>query len=619
MNNDRIKYRLRGTDSQLSTDTDTFINLNLEGSRRVLPENEINEVVNTAEVFNNERQSSKIYRVLGTIKPIISNVLFNMTGDQPSPSTQFSDTASYGWSVFNNNRFRLDPIDNFNNDTGQYTGLTYPQSYKKFLKERDGWFGFYNPDILDTGSCDFYTMEPKKERFSLKPSDTKKWELTITYPFSSDTTHFLVTGGTGSFGGLKIIGRQAVTIGGVPSVAFSTPVRHNLKQGDLVFIEGLNTTFPTPDGYYRVTRTGLDDGSNMEYYFSVGIDDADITSVGSARFRRVLGGRENGFQSKYYLRLFKKITTINTNINNGTIEDDDYEIYQAAFSQTVFNDEVCQFVFNEDIDVGNIRDNLGRPISEMFLTIVKTSDNNFFTPIQAGLECGLVNGIINTSTQNPIPDVRQLRDGPIQLPNYNDSPVPLTANVTINDNYFYGDIVEYNDYELIEHVLGVVGHRFNTTDRIGNGIQLGLGCLINSNSAKCIAGPRHEGYFYYPHHRIKIRDFSAYVEQGNANTVGIPDYAFDLGDGRWLWRDLLDIGINNGQEETLNYPYLNGAHYMYQNFCFPVRRQDPYGQYDLYYGYETDQNGGQLNYEPFDIVGVGITDNFDVNSAEDAC
>jgi len=56
MSNDRIKYRLRSTNSQLSTDTDTFIKLNLEGSRRLLPKNEINETVNSAEVFNKERQ-----------------------------------------------------------------------------------------------------------------------------------------------------------------------------------------------------------------------------------------------------------------------------------------------------------------------------------------------------------------------------------------------------------------------------------------------------------------------------------------------------------------------------------------------------------------------------------
>lgn len=593
MNNDRIRYRLRSTDSQVTTDTDTFIKLNLEGSRRLLPKNDINETVNSAEVFNTERQNSKKYRIFGTIKPLASNVLFNLTSNYNS-NTDFSDSESYGWTIFNNNKFKLDPIDNFNDDTGQYTGLTFQQSYTKFLKEKDGWFGFYNPDILLTGNCDFYTMEPKKERFSFKPTSNKKWELTLTYPFSADTTHYIVSGTTIS--GLKIIGQQLVNIGGRDMVAFSTPVRHNLTQGSLVRIEGLGPQ--SLDGLYRVTRTGLDDGSMRDYYFSVDIDPTLINSVNNARVRRVLGGTQNGFESKYYLRLFKKITTVNTNINNGIVEDDDYEIYQAAFSQTVFNDEVCQFVFNEDIDVSNIRDNLGRPISEMFLTIVKTRDNNFFTPIQAGLECGNVNGIFDVN----IPDVRQLRDGPNNLPNYNDSPIPLTSSVTIGDDYFYGDVVEYNNYELIENVLGVVGHRFNTENRTLSGFT------------NFIEGPRHEGYFYYPHHRIKIRDYSTYIEQGNANTIGIPDYALDLGDGRWLWRDLLDIGVNDGQEETLNYPFLNGAHYIYQNYCFPVRRQDPYGQYDLYYG---PQESG--NIAPFDIVGVGITNNFDVNSAEDAC
>ena len=93
MSDDRLKYRLRSTESQTSVDTDTFIKLNLEGSTRLLPTNDINTAVSSAEVFNNERQRTTKYRILGTIKPIISNVLFNLTGEN-------------SWETYNDNKLK---------------------------------------------------------------------------------------------------------------------------------------------------------------------------------------------------------------------------------------------------------------------------------------------------------------------------------------------------------------------------------------------------------------------------------------------------------------------------------------------------------------------------------
>lgn len=597
MSDDRLKYRLRSTESQTSVDTDTFIKLNLEGSRRLLPNNDINTTVSSAEVFNNERQNTTKYRVLGTIKPIISNVLFNLTG-------------SNSWLTFNQDRFRQDPIDviNYKNNPSATPTLTFAQSHKKHLKEKDGWFGYYEPNYLATGQCTYNFMEPTKERFTLKDTKKRRWDMTITYPFSADTTNDMVNGG------LKILDVFGTNVGSRVRIGFSTPVRHNLTQRSLVYIQGVNGLL---DGNYRVIRTGEDNGRNKDYIFSIAVDfNLNQTSVtANSKMQRVLGGVLNGFKSRYYFRLFRKITTVNDNVNNGIIENDDYEVYQAAFSQTVFNDEVCQFVFNEDIDVGKVVDNLGRPLSEIYLTIVKNRDFNnndndfFFTPIQAGIECGFVQGILDYDN---VPDIRRMRDGSSSAigTQYRSSPTPLTSGVTINDTYFYGDVVEFNDFEQIEHVLGVVGHRFNTTNRIGNGREF---------PKPFIKGPRHEGYMYYPHHKMQIRQFSNYVESGDANTIGIPDYAINLGDGRWLWRDLLDIGINDGQETTLNYPFLNGAHYIYQNYCFPVRRQDPYGLYDLLYFGEERENGVPTQTEPYDIVGLGIPDNFNVNESENAC
>lgn len=577
---DRLKYRLHSTNSQTSVNTDTFLNVKLEGNERLLPLNNINEVVDTAEVFNKERQSCTKYRLIGTIKPIMTNVLFNLDGPN-------------SWATFDEDRFKDDPYgDNFispANDAGRLP-LTYEESYAKHLKEQDGWFGFYNPEIVTSGACDFTTMEPQKRRFSFYPDPVigKNWELTITYPWSADTNHFLVSGATA---GLKIIGVSPSDVGGRQMAMFSTATAHNLVQGDRVRLVGLNPS--TYDGDYRVARVGQDNGDNQQYYFSVQIPISQISggTLTDTRLRRLVNGEE----SQYYIRLFKKVRTVNTNINNGVIEDDDYETYPAAFSQTIFKDEVPQFVVNEDIEVKDLTDNLGRPLSELFVTVIKTQAN-FFTDTQCGLELGLVDGIFDWG--DDIPDVKRMHDG-VSTPFL--SPVPLRANTLITDDYFHGDVVEYNRFEQIEHVLSVAAHRFNTENRV-----------LSATTAQGLERPRQEGYWYYPHRRIRIRDYSNYIEQGDVNTFGIPDYAEDLGDGRWLWRDLLDIGINDGQFVTLNYPFLNGSHYLYHNYCFPLRRQDPYGQYDLYFG----PSSGNA---PYDVVGAGITDRFQQKSEDAAC
>jgi len=580
MSENRIRYKLNSANAQNNVNTDTFVKVNLEGSERLLPLNDINAIVDAGVVFNKERQNCTKYRILGTIKPIISNVLFNISGVD-------------SWETFCLSKFTTDQYDNI--DTGDIV-LTYPESYNKYLQERDGWFGYYDPTIvydpstITNTTCIFNYLEPKPDKFSFIKllGGIKNWELTVTYPFSADTKHYMVSGTTNF--GLIVTDHVNVNVGGRNLIALSTPVYHGLKQGDRVRIKDSSPS--VLDGDYRVIRLGLDNGDDKEFYFCIEIEQTNPNlntgSFVSARMTRLVANQE----SVYYFRLFKKINTVNININNGVIEQDDYEIYPAAFSKTIYRDEVCQFVFNEDIDINGLVDNLGRPLSEMYLTVLKTKSNNMFTKLTTGVECGLVQNVFNL----PIPMLQRLHNGTVPNPSF-PSPIPLEDNITINDDIFYGDLVEYNKFEVIEHRLSVVGHRFNTVNResLGNPMYA--------------AGPRHEGYFYYPHTLLKIRDFSNYIEQGDINTEGIPTYAEDLGDGRWIWRDLLDIGLNDGQYETLNYPFLNGSHYLYNNFCFPVRRQDPYKQFDLYYN----------STQPNDILGSGITNKFTVKSVEDAC
>ncbi len=593
---DRIKQRLNTNKSKNSVNTDTLVKINMEGSERLLPTNNINKIVNVAERFNVERQRCTSYRIIGTINPTISNVLFNLN------DSSLLDKFTY--AGFNSLSF-LDASYPKDGDVIDVSDFSYPKSLEKYLKEHDGWFGYNEPDVSKASLCTYYDMEPKRERFSLLPDTkpyhsttsepVKNWELTVTYPKTMDKTHNLVNGG------ILIIDTLPIVVSNRDMTAFGVPCNHNLAIGDVVKITG-TTGY---NGEFVVVNLGLDNGDLKTHYFVLDIPSTGIINQ-TSRFKKVLGGVE----SEYYFRKFRKIQTKVSPI----IETDDYETYQAGFSENIFTDLVAQFVFNEDIDVNSLTDNLNRPLSEIYFTIIKTDSNNLFSNVSSGIEIPFISNLntsgINTYLQN-VPCISKIHNG-------NGVPfvshIPLETNITINNNDFYGDIVEYNNNEIKETVLGVVSHRFNTVNRETtanftyiNSVSTTL--PITPIQTTIDLGPRQEGYYYQPHYLMKIRDFSSYIEEGDKYTIGVPDYAINLGDDRYLWRDLVDIGFNESNEKALDYPFLNGSHYIYQNYILNVKRQDPFGNWNLYY-----------NNFPADPIGDKITDNFTTKTSDtDVC
>jgi hypothetical protein len=592
---DRLEQRLNSEKSKNSVNTSTFIKVNMGQKQKLLPPNNINKIVNVAERFDVERQRCTFYRIISTITPIVSNPLFNLTDP--------NGTHGFTWAGFNTIDF-LDRTYPYDYDVNDEEDLNYVTSISKHLKEKDGWFGFYDPDITKKSSCNYFDMEPKRERFSLLPdyfpfnnattqTPVKNWEITITYPSSSDKNHNLVKNG------LKIIDRVFVESNTKQMIAFGIPCLHNLSVGDTVRITGTNGY----NGDHQVQRLGLDNGDFKGYYFVL-----DLPITGSinnmSRFKKVI----NNIESEYYFRLFKKIKTKNASV----IETDDYETYQAGFSENAFNDPIVQVMFNEDIDVSNLTDNLGRPLSELYFTTIKTDSNNLFTNISSGIETPFISNLLNSDIEThlrDVPAINRIHNGTTPFVSH----TPLENNVLINNSVFYGDLVEYNTNDLLEVTLAVASHRFNTKNRetVSNfsyvtGPPLTGGGQPQTKNIDL--GPRHEGYFYSPHNLIKIRNFSNYIETGDEFTGDLPSYAVNLGDGQYKWRELINIGFNETDSVALNYPFLNGVHYMYNNYCTHIRRQDPFAYWGLYH-----------SKFPSDPIGDRITDKFQVNSVDDVC
>lgn len=585
----RLKYRLNSTKFKGASNTDSYFNVNLESKNKLLPPGEISRTVNTGDIFDKERDESKVYRIIQTLSPLFTNVLFNLSGDK-GPNNYFINinnidgTKPYGYQTFDGYIFKNNAFDT------SIPTLTYLQSLDKNLKEQNGWFGFYNPDVQKGEICNFYDLEPTRDRFDLNSSlIIRNWELTITYPYKSENTHHLVNNG------LLITTAELVEVGGVDMVALGSAVPHNLIVGDTVRLTNMPNS--NMNGDFNVISLGFN-SENFETFFVVdmGVNNAVLGNLfTSGRLKRLYYGNE----VTYYFRKFKKIKSFET---QSDITKYGYDCYPLAFSQTIYGDQTYQVTFNDDIDVSDLVDNLGRPLSELYLTVIKTDSDGLFTKTISGLDLEDYLGNVGTQTidQRNVSNIRKMHTISPPLALFN-SHIPLENNVDINDSDYYGDICEYNKFEVKETILIKVMHRFNTLDRETTTLVPVTGLNIK--------GPRNEGYIYNPHFLIKIRQFSNYTEQSEINTVGIPEYAENLGDGRYLWRDLLSIGINDGQDETLDYPFLNGRHYLHQNICVYTRRQDPFGNFGLLYTAS----------QPNDYSGNTITNNFVTKIANNEC
>ncbi len=565
MSINRIKQILGSKESKSSLNQDTFIKVELNQELLTLQKNDINHSVNLNEQFNSERNSSNKYRLIGNISPLISNPLFNMSDESKNGTLNYFDNADFNADSFEN-------------------------SVSDNLKEINGWFGYFDPTRAANQPCRFVDMEPNRNSFSFtidtNNSNVKNWDLMITYPSSMDDTHYLINGG------LLIINRTPIIVANKNMISLCCPIKHNLKVGDLILLKNAtNQTSTNYNSIHEVKSVGLEDGSLKDNYFSIDIPLFGISINSNTRFVKII----DGFESKYYFRIFEKVSTVNSVI----LSEDSFDIYKAAFTKTIYDDDVFQFVVNDDIDTTNLIDNLGRPISELYLTLIKTDSKSKFTNLSSGIETNYIqtlnDGQINSSLRQ-IPIINKIHGNINNLPfiSYD----ALENNITINDTKFYGDIVEYNVKTLKEITLSEVHHRFNTNIR-----EKSTGVLF-------ALGPRNEGYYYKAHHLIKIREFSDYIEEGDELTVNIPSYYTDLGNGKYVWRDLLNVGDKNVLSEKLDFPFINGCHYIYNNFNVILKRQDPFNLWGLYFSGPTIP----------DPIGVNIgNNNFVVNNSDDVC
>ena len=302
------------------------------------------------------------------------------------------------------------------------------------------------------------------------------------------------------------------------------------------FIQGIINNAFTNNDVYPNTNPGnhIDSDTNSEVSQTMNGAWSDYISI---RFAKT--NKNN--QCSYYVRKFRKVPGA-----NGLTMDK--ESYQLAFSNTIYGDKVAQSVFTDNINVSGLKDNMGRNLSEVYLTIVKTNrghekwysgdgdisgDDIEYSHCFGAVTCGFelsqeLNDTANIrAIRGDFGDVTLINpDAKVKtLPNNETIDGFSTNDINVDNDWFYGDIVEFCPWTCEETPISDVCFRFNTAQREKdeNGeVAFKFDEIVSddydADGFKICTYKvtnmvyRQEGYYHKAHYKIPLRDLTPVIQ-----------------------------------------------------------------------------------------------------------
>ena len=494
---------------------------------------------------------------------------------------------------------------------------TFQESVHDNLAESEGWIGFINPVTMSipnyvTGAKavtinkginnkkagEFVDMYPDRTLYSFIPKYNKyrnrlehNWDYFITYPYRNVEDNELVNGGIRCFFNdtTELEGSYLTDANGKTNflVSFKTELKNNLYSGSFIRFILNNGSSKIETDLVKVEGIGIN-GEDTQHIFTVNFDSiiGSLINIGVSSIQNLnsvdirIKKNVKGADCKYYIREFRRLPNFkNTNvyISNHISEEaisahakDGFSnsINQLAFAQNIYSDKVAQIVFNDDIITTGIRDNLGRKLSEIYLTIIKRNKGHkawYDSGRTAGADIEFSHCFGTVSSGFDLPaDSIYTKYNVHRLTADNRANDALENDITDENTTFFGDIVEFSPYTLEETVLEDVYHRFNTEQRetksneysgltydaftkddydVSGTFNVEEKTLQLSNVARI--NINDEGYYYKPHYRVKLRTFDETVKQG-AHTKLTFKNLVTVSANTFSGTTIVPYGLNNG-------------------------------------------------------------------------
>lgn len=535
--------------------------------------------------------------------------------------------------------------------------MTIKDAFTEHIEDIDGWIGFTNPGTINIVNqdnknvlinrlinnekpCAFIDMYPGRQLYSFVPQynearqrSERNWDYCITYPYRKDS--FMIDYIFNSVGGaIKADVQSGVTPSSVQILMCRSLFKHTLSANSQIslYYWDASDDFKKYPKMVRVLNVGNFENSEGDRFFSIRKSDIGndvwdrVLNNGSIYYKKI----SNGTECEYYFREYKKLKLPDGNVPKS-------EINKLAYGENIYGDRMAQIIYTDDIDVEGLHDHLGRPLTELYLTIVKRnagykewSAGTYNSPAveishcfgrnTAAVDFGTYSGAQKDYNIHFIHNVecpraeaatrflpvfgniwKRVRRGDFwwYLPPYSlpQSSELEDGDITIDNDTFWGDVVEMDTYAYEEHVISNVMFRFNTLQResdiekavfyeklvhddydaaVGGGnflveeSQVFNEAEINGEMISIPSSICPEGYFYNPHNRIKIRETSPTTVTAKAKWVNYKFLNSRVEDGNTVMniKVPVDYGYVNG--DYIAFYFAGGVDTRYSTYKDPT-------------------------------------------------
>jgi hypothetical protein len=517
---------------------DEKLSVSLNQTGQQLTEYDKSASINLAQVYDDERQATTIFRPTFKVTYLYGNTYTGTTTYLP---------FQYNLYYVNSENSKV---------TNSWAG--FPQYYE---------FDFYRPPVddqhIDYKSKSAYTYN---WTYYLSYAYDNNYEKALTYYSSTNTNINWVAKDGIPFTILNS------TSDGSGIISFQCIASHGLNPGEYV---ELSLTYRNTN-IFQVDSLGNGQFGSDVYVFNVlniGYTGTTFNNGVTGTFKRVINPANLETKSKYYIREHKILTNL-----------EDMIITKSGFEKNVFNEErkfeyssitpnnvsrisqksssnAYNITSSYDLDFTKLKDNQKRPISKIYLTIVNKGYSGYFN--QPNNNIGLKQGWEFNITRVPNAwwDLNNTNSNTkVQVSAYtktNGSTKTFYYNLNLKkDDIMDGDFCEWNDYDQFERVISPYYHKLKYNQNVFQTTN-----SVSTNSP---------GYYYKPHNEMTIRVFSNYIETAEANVVDqIPSWSFfSSADQQFRWRDLYTYGYIDNDGRGVNYPYLNIAQYPFADAIF---------------------------------------------------